>query len=41
LLPGAVDVEANSADYDYGMLTITLPKHKAQARRIGITNKNA
>ncbi len=41
LLPGAVDVEAISADYDDGMLTITLPKHKAQARRIGITNKNA
>jgi HSP20 family protein len=37
LLPGPVDDEQIVADYDDGMLTITLPKRRRQLRRIEVT----
>ena len=37
LLPGPVVDEDVAADYDDGMLTITLPKRRVQSRRIEVT----
>jgi HSP20 family protein len=37
LLPGPVAEEGITAHYDDGLLTITLPKHKPQVRRIEVS----
>lgn len=39
LLPGPVDEEHISADYDDGLLTIALPKRPQQTRRIEISGR--
>ncbi len=39
-LPGMVDADQTKADYEYGILTITLPKHAAaRPRRITVQTK--
>jgi hypothetical protein len=41
LLPGPVAEEGITAHYDDGLLTITLPKHKPQVRRIEVSTSDA
>lgn len=40
LLPGPVDDASITANYDDGLLTITLPKHKPQTRRIELAGES-
>ena len=39
LLPGPVADEGITADYDDGLLTVTLPKHRPQVRHIEVTHE--
>jgi len=39
LLPGPINEDNITADYDDGLLTVTLPKRPHQTRRIEVTNR--